>query len=428
MAKCPPCDGNDPTKPGGPSSPGSPYCDPCYDPYSGPGVPIGGNGPTAGGCLPDDSDPCATRELQSTPCPNTICDDRLSGLAVSKRISIIGVVGRCLYKFASKSIGFLVSDSNGQHITNRPCVKIPFLKSYLTHPGTGDILSDGNGDPIEGPVPEFDSIVVADACGCQNYVQGTRGKQQQMLWNGVSYEFIDYVAREENPLLNPEDVPMVDADSCPEPIVASLVPTTKVVVDECGAEETQYGFVVGGIRNFGAPLGSMHIWAGRDDAVPAGYTLCDGRELDNNDWPDLFAAIGYAWGGNGGNLFRLPDMRGTFARGVDLGTGNDPDAGDRTAIYPGGNTGDAVGSVQLDAMQCFQATYDRYVVAGESVRQATAGGSKTVARDSNQYNTTQIEFVDDGCGDPRFESETRPRNAYVNYIIRSGCPPEVVAP
>lgn len=425
---CQPCDGNDPHKPGGSQSPGSTYCPACYSPYYGPGFPVGGVGPTAGGCLPDTTDPCALPDRQATPCPNTICDDRLSGIATSKRMNLIGVVGRCLYRYVSKSLGFVVSDSNGQSITNRPCVKIPFLKSYLTNPNTGDILVDSNGDPLEGPVPEFDSIIAADACGCQNRVQGTNGKVQDIRWNANGFEFVDHVARENNPLLNPEDVPIIDANTCPQPLVATLVPTSKNITGECGDEEIVHGFIIGGIRDFGSPIGSMHIWAGRDDAVPAGHTLCDGRELDNNDWPDVFQAIGYAWGGNAGNLFRLPDMRGTFARGVDLGTGNDPDAATRTAINPGGNAGDAVGSVQLDQIQCFQSTYDKYFHLSESVVQATAGSSKSVAKNSDQYNETEIEFIDGGCGDPRFGNETRPRNAYVNYIIRTGCPPEVVAP
>lgn len=420
-----PCDGNDPYKPGGSQSSGSAYCSNCHSPYYGPGFPIAGNGPTAGGCLPDDSDPCAKTELQATSCPNGICDDRLADTPPSKRIGLIGIVGRCIYRFASKSIGFIVSDETGQYVTNRPCIKIPFLKSYLTSPSTGEVLQDVNGDALEGPVPEFDSLLVADPCGCQNRVQGTSGKMQTPLWNGVSYEFVDYEKRDNNPLLNPEDVPIVDSNACPLPLVATLVPTSKSVTGDCGDDELVRGYIIGGMRNFGDPAGTIHIWGGRDDAVPAGYTLADGRQLDAEDWPDVFAAIGYAWGGNGGNLFNLPDLRGTFLRGVDLGTGNDPDAATRTAIATGGNTGDSVGSVQEDQMQCFSAAYDKYVHISESVVQSTAGPSKQVAQNSDQYEETPIELMDDGCGDPRFGNETRPKNAYVNYIIRTGCPPEV---
>ena len=153
--------------------------------------------------------------------------------------------------------------------------------------------------------------------------------------------------------------------------------------------------------------------------------MCDGGELDINEFEDAFDAIGYGWGG-GGNTFRKPDMRGYFIRGVDISAGNDPDADDRIEVHPGGNTGDKVGSLQADQMQCFSATYDKYFHQSESVRQATAGSTKRVARDSDQYNETDIEFVESDCGEPRFGDETRPKNVYVNYIIKIGCPPPIV--
>jgi hypothetical protein len=342
-------------------------------------------------------------------------------------MNLMGIVGRCIYKFASKSVGFIVSEPTGQRVTNQPCVDIPFLKKYLTHPNTGEILEDSSGLPLEGTPPEYDSQIVADPCGCLNRIQGTKGKMQQQLWNGVSFEFIPYVERDQNPLLNPEDVPLIDPDTCPQPVVAALVPSSQVIVGECGAEETVYGYRIGGFTSFGEPIGTVHIFPGRDDNIPAGYMLCDGSELDLVDFPELFQVLSYYWGG-AGNTFRLPDFRGTFLRGVDLGTGVDPDAGTRVEPAPGGSTGDAVGSIQADQMQCFEAEYDRFSLSSTSVRQATAGGSKTVARFQNNYTDTPIAFTEGGCGDPRFGDETRPKNAYVNYIIRTGCPPEVVAP
>lgn len=67
------------------------------------------------------------------------------------------------------------------------------------------------------------------------------------------------------------------------------------------------------------PAGSMVDYAGT--SAPAGWLMCDGRSLPTATYPDLFAAIGYAYGGSGAN-FNLPDYRGRFARYNDnMGTG-----------------------------------------------------------------------------------------------------------
>ena len=422
---CKTCNGNDPYKSGGPYSPGNPYCPSCnpYNPYAGPGQDP--NAPTNAGCVPDNTDPCATRDVQTQPCHNGVCDDRFADLPTSKRITLFGVIGRCFYRFASGLNGFIVNDDAGASVTNRPCVKIPFLKSYLTNPATGAVLTDNNGEALEGPVPEFDSLIAADSCGCQNRIQGTKGKMQTPLWNGTSYEFIEYVERDENPLLNPEDVPIIDSDTCPEPLLAVLVPSSRTVAGQCGTDETEYGYVLGGTRNLGAPVGAMEMWAGRDDNVPSGWLIADGSLVAVDDYPALFQSIGYGWGGDGGSNFNLPDMRGRFVRGVDMGVGNDPDADTRITTNIGGNTGDNVGTLQEDQMQCFSATYSRFSLSSISVKQATAGSSLSVARFQNNYTNTPISFVDGGCGEPRFGQETRPANVYVYYIIRTGCPPVV---
>jgi len=39
---------------------------------------------------------------------------------------------------------------------------------------------------------------------------------------------------------------------------------------------------------------------------PEGHYLCDGRELDVSKYTQLFALIGYKFGGDGRNHFRIP--------------------------------------------------------------------------------------------------------------------------
>jgi microcystin-dependent protein len=68
------------------------------------------------------------------------------------------------------------------------------------------------------------------------------------------------------------------------------------------------------------PVGLIHPYASA--TIPEGYLLCDGASLLTTDYPELFAVIGYAFGGSG-TAFLLPDLvdrtiigsSGTFALG-----------------------------------------------------------------------------------------------------------------
>lgn len=48
--------------------------------------------------------------------------------------------------------------------------------------------------------------------------------------------------------------------------------------------------------------------------------LCDGRSLDSSDYPALFAAIGYKFGGSGGS-FNIPDLLGRAPIGANISVG-----------------------------------------------------------------------------------------------------------
>jgi len=83
---------------------------------------------------------------------------------------------------------------------------------------------------------------------------------------------------------------------------------------------------------------------------PAGWLLCDGKEVSRQRYAELFKVIGTLHGsGDGATTFNIPDYRGRFHRGVDEGRGNDPDSSSRDAPQLGGSVGDRVGSVQRDA-------------------------------------------------------------------------------
>jgi microcystin-dependent protein len=67
------------------------------------------------------------------------------------------------------------------------------------------------------------------------------------------------------------------------------------------------------------PAGIIAPFAG--GLTPDGWLLCDGSLLYITDYPDLFAAIQWVYGGydDNENRFKLPDVRGRMIAGVDVG-------------------------------------------------------------------------------------------------------------
>lgn len=71
------------------------------------------------------------------------------------------------------------------------------------------------------------------------------------------------------------------------------------------------------------------------ETPPAGWLVCNGQAVSRTTYAALFALIGTTHGaGDGATTFNLPDCRGQFVRGLDLGRGVD--------------TGRALGSTQAD--------------------------------------------------------------------------------
>ncbi|MDG5750518.1 tail fiber protein [Qipengyuania sp. XHP0211] len=65
--------------------------------------------------------------------------------------------------------------------------------------------------------------------------------------------------------------------------------------------------------------GSVHGFIGNFD--PNGAMICDGRELAIADYPELFAAIGTTYGGDGVTTFNIPDLTGRNIVGAGQGPG-----------------------------------------------------------------------------------------------------------
>jgi microcystin-dependent protein len=174
----------------------------------------------------------------------------------------------------------------------------------------------------------------------------------------------------------------------------------------------------------GSPPGSIIAYGG--DEVPEGWLLCDGSEVSREAHPDLFAAIGTAWGdGDGAVTFNLPDLRGRFPRGVDHGAGRDPNAGSRGASAGGGNSGDAVGTVQSDATARPNSNFTTNTTGNHThghPYRTGFGSSDGVDRVSGNSGSTSPRTSTDGNHSHSVtgggDAETRPLNAAVEFIIK----------
>ena len=149
------------------------------------------------------------------------------------------------------------------------------------------------------------------------------------------------------------------------------------------------------------PTGAILPYGGF--SAPLGYILCDGSSYLRSAQPALFAVIGTAYGAADSTHFNIPDLRGQFLRGVSGVTGRDPDAASRTAMNPGGNSGDNIGSIQTSQFASHSHSYGETTTAGVdySVNPGTLVGIVSATTSATGGN------------------ETRPINAYVNYIIKN---------
>jgi microcystin-dependent protein len=178
------------------------------------------------------------------------------------------------------------------------------------------------------------------------------------------------------------------------------------------------------------PPGSVMAYMGT--SAPTGWLLCNGTAYSRTQYAALFAVVGTGSGqGDGSTTFNVPNMQGVFLRGVDNGIGNDPDTASRIAppLTAGGNSGDAVGSFQADLYKShnhggstvpsnpgsmnFTAPAVQQVTAGQSMAVNSTVGLDGVQFTGNGTTLAQQLLIPSDGG-----SETRPKNVYVNYIIK----------
>jgi microcystin-dependent protein len=184
------------------------------------------------------------------------------------------------------------------------------------------------------------------------------------------------------------------------------------------------------------PPGTIVPFAGT--TIPDGWLACNGDALSSKDnngkYAQLFAAIGTAWGDGTSHPemradFNVPDLRGRFVRGVDPDGTVDRDAELRESSAKGGNRGKRVGSAQTYATARPTRVNFEIVEDGAHSHElvaATELGGKTgatpmISHHGHEGKTTTYKTALDGKHGHKLsggDTETRPVNVYVTYIIK----------
>jgi len=155
------------------------------------------------------------------------------------------------------------------------------------------------------------------------------------------------------------------------------------------------------------PPGMIMPFAGSVDKIPDGWLLCNGAEINRNQYDALFNTIGMAYGaGNLTTTFNLPDLRGMFLRGANQGRTDDYKDPDLNTRIPNalGNKDDA-GSKQGDQFESHN--HGGYTVMHQYDPLQAAWTT------SGNWGNGHLNTIETNGG-----NETRPNNIYVNYIIK----------
>lgn len=147
------------------------------------------------------------------------------------------------------------------------------------------------------------------------------------------------------------------------------------------------------------PVGSLAMFPGA--VVAPGYLICDGSTIYSNTYPEL---VKFLTGDEFASSAQLPDYRGEFLRGADLGRGVD--------------AGRTPGSGQGDAMQGH--VHNEPTTNG--IDGSTYNLGRGIASTGYGYSGTAPSSspITDGInGIPRTASENRPRNIAVIIAIKA---------
>ena len=171
--------------------------------------------------------------------------------------------------------------------------------------------------------------------------------------------------------------------------------------------------VINAIQGNSTPSGIVVAFAG--SAAPAGWLLCDGSAVLQATYPLLYAAISVAysatiqWGypcnadgsqNAGGTYFKLPDFRGYFLRGNG-----------------GVDSGRTLRTLQADAFKSH--THAATVATVNGIILQTVTSKNKAFSVGTAYGTESLDADLTVTNAATGDTETRPKNMSVNYIIKT---------
>lgn len=183
------------------------------------------------------------------------------------------------------------------------------------------------------------------------------------------------------------------------------------------------------------PIGTIVAYGGDIENLPENWKLCDGDELNREDYKELYNIIGSNFGSRVNEKFYLPDFQGRFLRGVSHETGRDSGVMERYQSNLRGNIKNSVGSLQNDSISLegisivengkHEHNYkDIYwmEIDGKTDPELNINAGNNSGTDSdNKPHQISRKTVSSGSHNHSFSGggkETRPKNVYVEWIIK----------
>jgi microcystin-dependent protein len=158
------------------------------------------------------------------------------------------------------------------------------------------------------------------------------------------------------------------------------------------------------------PAGVVNAFAG--SSAPAGWLMCYGQSVSTTTYANLFAVLGYSYGGSG-TVFTLPDLRGRVTAGFDNMGGTDAGRLDWA------NTINTSGGAQTHTLSSAEMPSHNHTWSFQDGNSNTGDGGNSGARwdTSNDTVDTSYTITTTSTGGGGAHNNMQP-TLLMNYIIK----------